>query len=35
MLHSEPLRDFLRPRDTGSGLVFTLKEGIVVGRKPR
>jgi SAM-dependent methyltransferase len=35
MLHSQPLRDFLRPRDTGSGLVFTLKEGIVVGRKPR
>jgi hypothetical protein len=35
MLHSQPLRDFLRPRDTGFGLVFTLKEGIVVGRKPR
>jgi ubiquinone/menaquinone biosynthesis C-methylase UbiE len=35
MLHRQPLRDFLRPRDTGSGLVFTLKEGIVVGRKTR
>lgn len=35
MLHSEPLRDFLRPRDTGSGLVITLIEGIFVGRKPR
>lgn len=35
MLHEEPLRSFLTPRDAGSGLVFTLKEGIITGKKPR
>ena len=35
MLLAEPLRSFVASRDTGSGLVFTLKEGIVTGKKPR
>ena len=35
MLLTEPLRSFVASRDTGSGLVFTLKEGIVTGKKPR
>jgi ubiquinone/menaquinone biosynthesis C-methylase UbiE len=35
MLREEPLRDFLRPRDTASGPDFTLKEGIILARKPR
>jgi ubiquinone/menaquinone biosynthesis C-methylase UbiE len=35
MLLTEPLRGFVASRDTGSGLVFTLKEGIILGRKPR
>jgi ubiquinone/menaquinone biosynthesis C-methylase UbiE len=32
-LHESPLHEFLRPRETGSGLVFTLQEGIIVPRK--
>ena len=35
MLRDEPLRSFLRPRETASGPDFTLTEGIVLGRKPR
>ncbi len=35
MLRDEPLRDFLKPRDTASGPDFTLKEGIILARKPR
>jgi ubiquinone/menaquinone biosynthesis C-methylase UbiE len=34
LLHAEPLRDCLRPREAASGTVFTLQEGIVVARKP-
>jgi ubiquinone/menaquinone biosynthesis C-methylase UbiE len=35
MLREEPLRSFLKPRETASGPDFTLKEGIILGRKPR
>jgi hypothetical protein len=35
MLLTEPLRSFVASRDTGSGLAFTLKEGMVTGKKPR
>ena len=35
MLLAEPLRGFVASRDTGSGPNFTLKEGIVLGRKRR
>jgi hypothetical protein len=35
MLLTEPLRSFVASRNTGSGLAFTLKEGIVTGQKPR
>ncbi len=35
MLREEPLRDLLKPRETPSGPNFTLKEGIILGRKPR
>lgn len=35
MLLTDPLRSFVASRDTGSGLVFTLKEGIVTAKKPR
>jgi ubiquinone/menaquinone biosynthesis C-methylase UbiE len=35
MLRDEPLRSFLNPRDTASGPDFTLKEGIILARKPR
>jgi ubiquinone/menaquinone biosynthesis C-methylase UbiE len=35
MLREEPLRVFLKPRETPSGLAFTLKEGIILARKPR
>lgn len=35
MLREEPLRDFLKPRETASGPDFTLKEGIILARKPR
>ena len=34
MLESEPLRELLRPRETGDGLTFTLREAIVLARKP-
>jgi ubiquinone/menaquinone biosynthesis C-methylase UbiE len=35
MLRDQPLRDFLKPHDTASGPDFTLKEGIILARKPR
>jgi ubiquinone/menaquinone biosynthesis C-methylase UbiE len=35
MLRDEPLRDFMKPRETASGPDFTLKEGIILARKPR
>ena len=35
MLRDEPLRSFLKPRETASGPDFTLTEGIILGRKPR
>jgi len=35
MLREEPLRFFLKPRETASGPDFTLTEGIIFGRKPR
>ena len=35
MLRDQPLGDFLKPHDTGSEIVFTLKEGIIIGKKPR
>jgi SAM-dependent methyltransferase len=35
MLRDEPLRDFLKPRETASGPDFTLKEGLILARKPR
>ncbi len=35
MLGSEPLKGFLRPRETDHGLVFTLQEGIILAAKPR
>ena len=34
MLGAEPLRSYLRPRDSDKGLVFTLQEAIIVARKP-
>ena len=34
MLDDEPLRSFLRPRESEQGLVFTLQEAIIVARKP-
>ena len=34
MLESEPLKALLRPRETDDGLVFSLREGIILGRKP-
>lgn len=34
MLESEPLRELLRPRETADGLTFTLREAIVLARKP-
>ena len=34
LLHDQPLRDFLKPRETEAGTVFTLPEGIVIVRKP-
>jgi ubiquinone/menaquinone biosynthesis C-methylase UbiE len=33
LLDDEPLRQFLKPRETGTGTVFTLQEGIVIARK--
>jgi SAM-dependent methyltransferase len=35
MLNEAPLRDFLRPRETSEGEVFTLREAIIVAEKPR
>jgi ubiquinone/menaquinone biosynthesis C-methylase UbiE len=35
LLGEPPLRDLLKARETDSGLVFTLQEGIIVGEKPR
>jgi ubiquinone/menaquinone biosynthesis C-methylase UbiE len=35
LLGEPPLRDLLKPRETESGLVFILQEGIIVGEKPR
>jgi ubiquinone/menaquinone biosynthesis C-methylase UbiE len=35
MLHEEPLRSYLRPRETDDGLAFTLREAILVAQKPR
>jgi ubiquinone/menaquinone biosynthesis C-methylase UbiE len=34
LLGAEPLRSFLRPRESDKGLVFTLQETIIVARKP-
>jgi hypothetical protein len=34
MLLTQPLRGFLRSRETASGPDFTLKEGIILARKP-
>ena len=34
MLDAEPLRTFLRPRQTGEGLTFTLREAIILAAKP-
>ncbi len=34
MLEEEPLRAFLRPRESDAGLVFTLQEAIILSRKP-
>ncbi|MGZ5863229.1 MAG: class I SAM-dependent methyltransferase [Methyloceanibacter sp.] len=33
MLGGEPLRSYLRPRESDAGLVFTLQEAIIVARK--
>jgi ubiquinone/menaquinone biosynthesis C-methylase UbiE len=35
LLDDLPLSDLLKPRETESGLVFTLQEGVIVGEKPR
>ena len=35
MLEAEPLRSYLRPRETEDGLTFTLREAIVLAEKPR
>jgi ubiquinone/menaquinone biosynthesis C-methylase UbiE len=35
LLHASPLHDVLRPRESESGLVFTLQEAVVVARRPR
>jgi ubiquinone/menaquinone biosynthesis C-methylase UbiE len=34
LLHERPLRDLLTPRETETGTVFTLQEGIIVAQKP-
>lgn len=34
MLESEPLKTLLRPRETGEGVTFSLREGIILARKP-
>jgi hypothetical protein len=35
LLQEEPLRSFLRPRQTEDGTAFTLREAIIVAHKPR
>jgi ubiquinone/menaquinone biosynthesis C-methylase UbiE len=35
MLEQEPLRSYLRPRETEDGLIFTLREAIIVAQKER
>jgi ubiquinone/menaquinone biosynthesis C-methylase UbiE len=35
MLRQEPLRSYLRPRETEDGLTFTLREAILTAAKPR
>lgn len=35
LLAEPPLRDLLKPRETESGLIFTLQEGIILGEKSR
>jgi len=35
LLGEQPLHNLLKPRETESGLVFTLQEGIVLAKKPR
>lgn len=34
MLETEPVRALLRPRQTGDGLTFSLREAIILARKP-
>jgi ubiquinone/menaquinone biosynthesis C-methylase UbiE len=34
LLAEEPLRSYLRPRESDAGLAFTLQEAIIVARKP-
>jgi hypothetical protein len=34
MLRDQRLHGFLRPRTTDAGTVLTLKEGIIVAKKP-
>jgi ubiquinone/menaquinone biosynthesis C-methylase UbiE len=34
MLTEEPLRSFLRPRETADGMAFTLREAIIIATKP-
>jgi len=34
LLGEEPLRSFLKPRESDAGLAFTLQEAIIVARKP-
>lgn len=34
MLDSEPLKTLLRPRETEEGVTFSLREGIILARKP-
>jgi hypothetical protein len=34
LLGEEPLRSYLRPRETDGGLAFTLQEAIIAARKP-
>lgn len=34
MLESEPLRTLLRPRETDDGMAFSLREAIILARKP-
>ncbi len=34
MLQQEPLRPYLRPRETEDGLTFSLREAIILAGKP-